>query len=408
MYMLLKLAWRNVLRNKRRTFLAGIAIGIGLAALMFTDAMMIGMNRNMIASATDTFLGHGEIHRKGFRDSYEVEKTINGGADLVKKLEAEPDMKGVAPRVQSFGMITSPANVSSIIMYGVDPVKEKSVSRLANAVIKGAYLAPGEPNKVLIGSQLAKTLEVDIGDRVVITVAQAETGELSQEMFRVGGIFSFGSRDMDGQMAFVPLGSAQRMLAIGNRLHEIAFHFKDVRIANNANDPFWAKYSTNGNIAQNWMQLMPELKAVLEMSDFATAMMAAILFAVVALGILNTLFMSLYERMFEFGVLRAIGTRPVRMGLIILFEAGILGVISCTIGIALGLGLTYYFSIVGIDYTGIEYAGITFQKAIYTVFNLRQYVDFPIGLLLFTVAIGIYPAVYAARLTPAKAMRRSF
>jgi len=408
MLILLKLAWRNVLRNKRRNFLAGIAIGIGLAALIFTDAMMIGMHQNMVASVTDTFLGHGQIHREGFRKTYEVEKTINNGMELAKKLEADPNMQGVSPRVLTFGMMTSPANASSIMMYGVDPEREKLVSKLADAITAGVYLAPNDTNKVLIGTQLAKTLEVEVGDRIVITVAQADTGELSQEMFRIGGIFTFGVREMDGQMAFVPLGSAQRMLTIGNRLHEIAFHFKDLHIANNAEDPFWAAYNDNGNETQPWKELVPGMKAVLEMTEYSSFIVAGILFMVVALGILNTLFMSLYERMFEFGVLRAIGTRPFRMALIILFEAGLLGMLSVIIGVSMGFALTYIFSIVGIDYTGIEFAGMTFQKAIYTVFDIKQYLTFPLSLLVFTMLIGIYPAVYAARLTPAKAMRRSF
>jgi len=134
---------------------------------------------------------------------------------------------------------------------------------------------------------------------------------------------------------------------------------------------------------------------------------ASIIFGIVGLTIMNTLFMSLYERMFEFGVLRAIGTRPLRMALMILLEGGCLAIISIIIGSAVGFFFSWLFSVYGIDYRGIEFAGTTINELIYPVMNVRQYLLNPLYVLFFTLVAALYPAWYAARLTPAKAMKRS-
>ena len=137
MLFLFKIAWRNIFRNIRRTVLASLAIGIGLAALIFTDAMMIGMIESMIRTATDTFLGQGQIHSEGFRSTLEVEKTVNNLSRLLERLRGEQAVKRFSPRTQAFGMLASPANASSVLLYGIDPQLEKEISKLDEALVKG-------------------------------------------------------------------------------------------------------------------------------------------------------------------------------------------------------------------------------------------------------------------------------
>ena len=405
MLLLIKVAWRNIFRNARRTLLASLAIGIGLAALIFTDAMMIGMIESMVRTATDTFLGQAQIHAEGFRTTLEVERTIRNLPDVVEGLADEPHVKGFALRTQAFAMLTSPANVGSVLLYGIDPAAEKDLSKVDEAVVGGSYLGDGGPRKILIGSKLAETLEVELGDRVVVTVAQAFTGELAQEMFRVGGIYHFNVREMDRGLAFIPLERAQALLALEDGCHEIVVHFDDLEFAGDRSLGFWERYSRDGNEALSWRDLMPGLDAGVEMANYSLVIVGFILFALVSLGIINTLFMSLYERMFEFGVLRAVGTRPFRMALMILFEAGALSILSIAIGLVIGFAVTSVYAVRGIDYVGIEFAGVTFREPIYPVLQLDQFTVFPFTVFLFTLIAGIYPAVYAARLTPARALQ---
>jgi ABC-type lipoprotein release transport system permease subunit len=405
--MLVKLAWRNIFRNRRRTILSGLAIGIGLASLIFTDALMIGMLESMIRAATDTFLGHAQIHASGFRDTIEAGRTIRNIDGVIDALDRHPAVRGYAARTQAFGMISSPVSASSIVFFGIDPEMESRVSKIKDAVIKGDYLSGDGFRKVLVGSRLASNLEVDVGDRVVLTTSDARTGELSQEMFRVGGIFEFGVKEMDTATVFITLHDSRKMLGLGREAHEIAVMFNDPAEAAEAVRSIRTSPSFEGNEFLTWRELMKELDAVLDLSDFTKYILAMILFGIVALIIMNTLFTSLYERLYEFGILRAVGTRPAMMGLLIILEAISLSIISIVFGIITGAAVTYIFSIVGIDYRGIEFARVTFREMIYPVFKLRQYIEYPIWIILFSVAAGIYPAVYAARLMPAKVMRRS-
>jgi ABC-type lipoprotein release transport system permease subunit len=408
MWLYLKLAVRNLFRNKRRSFIAGTAIGIGLAALIFTDAFIVGMEQNMIASATDSFLGQGQIHLAGYRESYDVEKTIADQAQVVDQLEHDPIVSHFSRRVMSFAMITSPSDVSSVTMVGIDPKQERYLSQVDQAITSGSYFSGDDKHDIVIGDKLADLLEVGLGDRVVLTVAQAHSGDLSQEMFRISGIYHFNIQEMDQAMAFVRLSQAQSMLGLGDQINEIALRFTDSKYGADASLPFWRRYSQHGNEAVGWPVLLPDLKAAFELTSFATWLVGLILFGVVALGIINTLFMSLYERMFEFGVLRAVGTRSSVMALLIIFEAGALAALSVVLGIILGALATLIMAHVGINYIGIEFSGVTFRHLLYPVFEVKQYIIYPIAVFVFTIVMGLYPAVFAARMSPAKAMRRSF
>jgi ABC-type lipoprotein release transport system permease subunit len=407
MILLLKLAWRNLFRNTRRTVLSGLAIGLGLASLIFYDALIIGMTNAMITSATATFPGQAQVHRAGFRKTLDVAETIKDPEGVLAGLGREPEVKAYAPRTLSYGMLSSAADVSSVLLYGVDPEKERAVSRLALALRQGRYLDPGDPNAVYLGEKLAQNLGVGLGDRVVVTVAQAGTGDLSQEMFRVGGIFKFGAREMDSGLAFINLAKAQQLLQVGGGLHEIAVTFRRLQDASNAAWSFWGRFSAGGNEAVSWVTLFPEMNSILDMTRFAVLISALILFGIVSFGIMNTLFMSLYERMFEFGVIRAVGTRPYQVALIMLLEACSLAVVSIAIGTLLAWGLTAVYGAVGIDYRGLEFTGITVRDLIYPVMRPYQYTVYPLWLFGFTALVGLYPALYAARMAPAKAMKRS-
>jgi ABC-type lipoprotein release transport system permease subunit len=407
MWLILKLAVRNVFRNRRRTFLAGTAIGIGLAALIFSDALLLGMKGAMIRNLTASFLGEGQIHARGFRQTRGVEDTIHGLDREVARLRKDSRVARFSVRAMSLGMISSAANFRSIMMVGVEPGAERFLSQVDDAIVKGAFFQGDNPLDIVIGEKLATDLNADIGDRVVVTMAQAATGDLEQELFRVSGIFRLNSRDMDGAMVFIHLDKAQKMLGIGSGAHEVALTFSDPAIAVNAADPFWAAYSIDGNEALGWPQLAPQLDAMFRISQISLYAMAVILFGVVAFGIINTLFMSIYERVFEFGVLRAIGTRPFRLGELIVLEAGALAVVSILIGILLSYLFIRIYASAGIDYRGIEFEGVTIRNLIYPVATLRQFILYPAWALLFTMLVGLYPAVHVAGLKPAEAMRRS-
>jgi len=404
--MLLKMAWRNIFRNKRRSFIAAAAISLGLTALIFVDALQEGMIINMVKSATSSFMGESQIHNEKFTNALEVERTIKDPDAIMKELSNEPLIKDFAPRIKTLGMITSPGNVQSLMLMGIDPQREKALSKMDEAMIEGEYLKDSDERGVVIGSRLAEILEVEVGDRLVVTVAQANTGEMSQEMMRLKGIFKLGIREMDRGIAFIPIKRAAKMLGLEGQIHEIAVNFKDHKKSWKKDLPIWEKYTKDGNTFKNWMKLMPEMEAMLSMTAFSKYMVGFILFLLVAGVIVNTLFMSIYERMFEFGVMRAIGVKPFNMGLLVVFESGVLAFSATVIGIITSLGLSWLFSHIGIDYTGTEFVSVSITELIYPVMTVEQYTSFPIALVVFTMIVGIYPAIHAARIQPAEAMKK--
>lgn len=407
-WILIKLAWKNLLRHKRRSIIAATAMGIGLAALIFVDALWLGMEQNMVKTATASFLGDGQIHREGFSNEQAVELTINRLDAVVANLRREGIVAHFTLRTFAFGMITSPATVAAVNLVGVEPSTERYLSQIDDAIIDGAYFEGSNPRDIVIGEELVKRLEVGLNDRVVVTMAQAGSGDFSQEMFRVSGIYRFADEGMNGGMAFIRLEKAQQMLALGTGAHEIALKFIDSTLAEDQNLLFWKTYSQGGNKARSWTEVLPEVQAMFEMSKFSKYIMGFVLFGVVVFGIVNTLFMSLYERMFEFGVLRAIGTRPFGMARLILFEAGALAVLGIILGTIFGFLVTLIFATIGIDYTGIEMMGITMQELIYPDIRIQPFIFYPIWIFVFTLIAGLYPARYAAKMSAATAMRRSF
>lgn len=406
MWLVIKLAWRNIFRNKRRTILSVLAIGVGLAAMMFADALIISLGETMVRSATEDFSGNAQIHQSEFVKNLEVEKVITNSDQILKDLKEEKELTSFTPRVLSYGMLTSTSDANNIIVYGIDPEQEKGVSRISQLMVQGDYLTAQDDRKILIGKKLADNLNVGVGDRVVVTVAKSGVGDLSQEMFRVGGVFSFGVREMDENVAFINLSVAQNILNLGTHIHEIALNFKDLNIPAKKNYSIATRYSKDGNVVSGWNKMFKDLAAILEFTQFSLGILAVILFGIIAFGIMNTLFMSLYERMFEFGVLRAVGTRPAVVARMILYEAFMLALVSSIAGIIMGFLLISFFSKYGIDYRGIEYAHLVFKDKIYPHFRLVQFILYPPCLIAFATLVGIYPAVYAAKIIPAVALRK--
>lgn len=403
-----KLAWKNMFRNKRRTLIAGLALGAGLAAIIFYDALALGTLNNMIRIATSSFIGQAQVMQKDFRQTEDASLTVVDGPRILEEVRREPVIELCTPRTISLCMITSPANLSNVKLVGVDPATERHLTKVDESTTKGAFFDGADERDLVIGTELAEDLEAGLGDRIVVTVSQARGGQLSQEMFRVSGIFDMHDPVMNGTMAFIRLPKAQKMLGIGSDFHQIAIRFKDISLSRDNSLPFWSKYSQNGNVALPWTEIIPEIKTLISLSRNTALYMGLLLVGVVACVIMNTLFMSIFERLYEFGVLRAVGTKPKDIARLVIYEAASLAVISMAIGCLLGFAVSLVLSLIGINYGGSQFYGVTLSERIRPVITLRQYLLFPPWILLFTVLIGIYPAIYASKITPAVAMKRSY
>ena len=405
--MLLKLGFRNIFRNRRRSIITCLIMGLGLASLIFADAFLQGLNVNMVNSVTQSFLGDGQIHEKSFLKTRELESTVHQSNDLLSNLKNEQIIKTAVPRVIAQGMISSPTDILPIMLYGIHHQHELEISPLNENIIKGQFLTGSDGMELMIGERLAKFLGVKVGDKVVITMAQAKTGILTQEMFRVSAIFKMKNKDMDTNLAFINLEKAQSIMGVGSDYHEIVFKFKNKNDLLNPPESFLKKYSTNGNEALSWKKLIPAIDAGIQLTNYSLAIGTVILFAVIALTTMNTLFMSLYERMYEFGIMKAIGTRPLFIFRLILVEALALGIFSALLGVLVGGTITLITNLTGIHHlTDVEYLGATIKEAIRPIPSLKQYSLYPISILVFAMLASIYPAINAAKIDPSKSMKK--
>lgn len=400
-----RLAYRNIFRNTRRTVLTVCLISCGLAALLLADSFVRGSLKTFIAISTETFLGEAQIHQKGFRDAQDVDLYIPKPEALYKKLDSYSEVKAFSPRTLAGAMISSSENVSGGMVVGIDGEKEAQVSKLKKSMLKGNYLS-NKKGEILLGSLMADLLEVDLGDRIVVTISQANGGELSQELFRVSGIFSFNDRNMDNGIAFVNLDQGQQLLNIDG-IHQVALNFISDEAINDKNLALWQELNGQGLETLDWLELVPQLSGMLGMVDYTTLIIAFIMYILVSLGLINTMLMSIFERRNEFGILLAIGTRPRQLFWQIMMEGFFIGLISTLIGLIIGSILCYFGSVYGISYDGLEMMGTTMNEPLYPIADYGVFFELSLSILFITLLACLYPALHAARLQPSDAMRKT-
>jgi len=408
-----KLALRNLLRNPKRTFLTVFLIACSAAALIFTDGFMQGMGQNMVKSATRLFPGDGQIHHPQYLNTldskYGFELT-----DTLSVLAKQKEVESVTARTISTGMVSSSANVLPVQVIGIMPERETSVSKIPQSIIQGDYLPSSQTGtkanakkNILIGYGLAKKLEAKLGDRIVLSLPKLNDGDISQELFRISGIFKFNSKTMDEGFIFIPIHVAQTLMGVDDYVQEVAFNFVDASVAQDESLALWQLFDKEKMLAQSWAQLIPELASMLTMTDFSLLIIAVILFIIAALGVVNAMFMSIYERIWELGVLKAIGTQSYSIFNMIMVEGLLIGLFSAVLGVILGVGLNYVVGINGIDYSQMEFSGVTLVEPVKTIIRTYQYMNIPFFVVCLTLLASCYPAWFASRLVPSQALHKS-
>lgn len=406
--MIWQLARRNLARNRRRTLLTAMIISLSLAALVLTEGVIAAMADTLVRSATRLYGGDAQLHQRDYLAARDEQFSFGQVDALLAQLDRNDQVEAATPRALAFGMVSSSANNRAVQVMGVDPQREAQVSKLASVVVKGNYLdAAGSETQLLIGWRLAQLLEAELGDRIVLSVHNQRDETTEQQLFRVSGLFRFNARELDENAAFILLPRAQQMLGIGDQVHELAFNLTQASLAGDPTLPLFAELSNDDRLAEGWPQLMPQLNGMLQMTGYSTLIVGVILFVLAALGVINGLFMSIYERTWEFGVLLAIGTRRRVLFALILAEGLLLGIGAIVIGLVLGIIITALVAQLGIDYGGMEVAGVALNEVIRPQLNPGQLLILPLWVLVLTLLSCLYPAAHAARIVPARALRKS-
>jgi len=405
--LLLRLAIRNLTRNTRRTVLTIMLISFSLTSLIFAEALTLGMLDILVNSVTKNLVGEAQVHKPGYRENLDVDLYLNETDQIVDQLTSDPAVQSVSERVIAGGMLASSYNVATGLMYGIDPAAEAKVTQLKEALITGDFLS-GKTGEILLGDELADLLEVELGDRVVMTLSEANSGELAQALFRVSGIFHFGISAVDEGVVFTNISQARQVLTLtSQQSHEIAIRFHDADVAKSKQAAIFAQLNNDETETLSWLELNKSIASIIEISGLSSWIVGSILFVLAGLGVINSMFMSIYERIYEFGVAKAIGTTPARIAGLIFTEAFLIAVFSCIVGAALGYLLGSYAEVHGVPMGEFEVSGIAIDNRIRLRLELYQFIQYPIYVICLTLAAAIYPARFAAKIIPTEALQRS-
>jgi len=404
-----KLAVRSLGRNVRRTLLSlvGIAVGCALAALL--TGLLRGVTRLYGQIAAESGAGHLRIAPEGWLAEREVDLRLRDGEAALAAARALPGVKVAAPRTRAQGLLALGTHVMGMEIVGVDPSAEPVAYRFVRKVVKGRYLKPGEEGTVVLGRELARRLDADVDDDLVLTVV-GEGGQLRSAMFHVVGLVTSGNRDLDAGLCQAPLPDVAR-LSGREGIGEIAVLLSDARALETARAAL-APRLPPGDVVLTWSEVVPELAGHLKQDAGVYQLLSFILVFLVLLGVASAQLTAVLERRRELAVMAAVGMRPWRLVTQMLMEAVVLGVAGAALALLVSGTLLWRLATAGLDLSRLlagrsemAFEGMLVEPRIYGDFGFWL-VPYVLGLALTaTVVASLYPAWFAARLDPAAALR---
>ncbi|RLB29159.1 MAG: ABC transporter permease [Deltaproteobacteria bacterium] len=403
--MYFQLGWRNIWRNPRRTAVIMIAVIIGVWSMIFLGALMRGMIEDMIENGIATLTGHIQVHHKGYRDDPVIENSIADLNTIESALESLlPPGTQWTPRVRVNGIASNARHSDGVTLVGIDPELEAKVSFIGHAVTQGRYLTLDEENGILVGKALIDKFETKLGRKLVL-MSQDTSGEIASRSFRIVGVFRAEMEATEKQFAFVTMHAAQRMLRLQGDISEVSIRLKDQgetdRVTNALKETLPSAYEVH-----SWRDLLPLLSAYMRLFDGFMWLWYLVVFIAMGFGIVNTMLMAVFERIREFGLLKALGMRPWWIIKEVLAESFFLLVIGMAIGNTLGLLSVLALSGSGIDLSalaaGTEYVGMA--RVIYPAVSGKDVAMANLMVFILGLLVSVYPAAKAARFTPVEAL----
>lgn len=402
--MLLKLAWRNIWRNKRRSIIVLTSVAVGVIAIILYDSLKGGVIAQIFENQIGSFVSNIQIHEKGFNDNKIIQKLIPDPAWVEQVLRQTPGVNYFSQRVVTFGLLSSASNSSGLTLAGVEPDRERKVSTVAKWIVEGEYLS-GKKHEIIIGKKLAEKLDVGLGDKVV-AMASTLKGNVGADMFRIVGLFETVSSEFDKSFIFISLENAQEMLEPKGGISEFAIITTDRNVVEPVKQMIAQKLGPKYEVL-SYADLIPLMLAQMEIYKEGTFIFYIIVGLAMIFGIINTMLMSVFERIREFGVLMAIGMKNRRLLTMILLEALLLGALGTLIGIAVGSAIILPLSSSGLSLSQFSESLTSFGagSVIYPMLTVETVVEAMLIVPLIAVLGAIYPALKAVRFEPVAAIR---
>lgn len=404
--MLIQIAWRNIWRNKARSLIVISSITIGVWAGIFILSFSWGMYKNNIDESVYRQLSHIQIHHPSFGEENDSKFTITNTDEKIKQFLSDERIASVSSRVISSGMITSPTTASGVKIIGINPPSEITQIRLNESVREGTYFESGKENEILIGEKLAKKLKVKLKSKVVITFTNIES-EIISGAFRIGGIYRSKNISLDEVNVYVQQKHLQQLLELKpSESNEIAILVKNEEQLDSVK-MFSIGIVQKGKI-EDWKELSPELSMIIESFNLYTYIISGIILLALTFGIINTMLMSVLERIRELGMLMAIGLNKRKIFFMIMLETIYLTLIGAPIGLLTGWLTVTVLGKIGINLSMFSegLASYGFDSMIYPALDYDKYEIIVIMCLITAILSAIYPAYKALQLNPSEAIRK--
>ncbi len=399
-----RIAWRNIFRQKRRTILTVLSIFGGFTLSALSIGWADGTYNRIIDMFTRNRLGHIQIHATGYLDRPSLYKNIPDYQQVGGEIADVPGVQAWSPRLYAAGLASIGDKSSGVQVIGIDPERENIATHFDKQVTEGKRL-PREPeHQVLLGKGLAKTLKAGIGDSVVI-VSQAADGSIANDIYAVIGIVESGDMAQDRSSFYLHLKDAQNLFVLSGVVHEIVVIVDKLNQVSAITEQIRARLDNPGFDVEPWQVFARSFYIAMTADKKGSWIMLFVVILIVAIGVLNTVLMTVLERTREYGVLRAVGTGPGQIFRLVIYEVFLMACIGIVIGAILSLGANYALSLHGIPMPEtFTYGGVEFSHY-YSEVNAHSFYIPAITVMLAAMIISIFPALKAARIEPARALR---
>jgi len=401
--MLIKVAWRNIWRNRTRSLVVIGSIVVGVWAILAGTAFMNGFMVSYSADMIDHDISNIQIHNPDFKTDFDIKYYIENTDAKVDELSSWEGVVGATSRIISNGMISSPQKAGGVQIRGIDPEKEAIVTGLDSMLIEGAYFEGVRRNPIIIGSKMAENLKVNLRSKVVLTFTDAN-GDVTAGAFRLVGIVKSSSININELYAFVRKDDISKLLGMNGEAHEIAVltdkQYDEQIIVNK----YKAEYPND--LVETWKEIAPELQFMQEMYSSMLYVLMAIIMTALVFGIVNTMLMAVLERTKELGILMAIGMNRVRVFFMIVLETIFISFIGSPVGLLLGAINIYIYKDKGVDLSsyseGLEAFG--YSSFLYPYIETKVYFIVTVAVFITAIIAALYPAYKAIRLKPVEAI----
>ncbi|MDE2691879.1 MAG: ABC transporter permease [Acidobacteriota bacterium] len=403
---ILRMAWRNLWRNGRRTLVTVGAMTLALWAMVLYTSLMQGMLGSMESTLLDVELGEIQIHAAGYLERPSIWERIEEPDALLEALD-ETGLRSSA-RLLGGALVASGDASTGALLKGLRPERDARVSDVYERLDRGEWLDPADPEGVVLGYRLARTLGIDVGDEL-IALSQATDGSMANDLFRVRGVLQSLSEETDRATVFLVEGQFRSFFALEDGAHQVIVRSGEGQTLDAAGEMAQeaAAASAPGAEVKSWRDLLPGLANVFDSAQAAVQVVAFVVYVVIAIMILNAMLMAVFERIREFGVLKAIGVSPRRVLALILTEGALQAALAIAIGLVASVPALWFVTTRGIDVGqlgGTAIMGVSMDR-IWTGAVSPATIAGPVFILLFIVGLAVlFPAFKAARISPIEAI----